>query len=117
MVRRAELNFNIDDPLGWVEPRLLPGGNEVLVENQGVLELWCLKSGQRIWSAPEDKECFSFDFELTNEGRTLNIASVFSSIEQEGVCVSFRTKDRLGAQWFLALYEYFHTTSTFTAQC
>lgn len=55
------------------------------MENQGVLELWSLEHGKCIWTAPEDKECFSFDCELIGDGSTLNIAGVFSSLDQEDV--------------------------------
>lgn len=87
MARRSELNFDIRDPCGWVEARLLPGGQNILVENDGILELWSLQNNKCIWSVPGDKECFSFDCEFTNEGNVLNIAGVFSNIDQEDVYV------------------------------
>lgn len=79
VARKAELRLDAGDPTGRVDPCLLPGGKDVLVENQGSLEFWSLETGERMWTASEDEDCFAFDCEVTDAGETLNIAGMFAT--------------------------------------
>ncbi|KAH8108855.1 hypothetical protein DFH11DRAFT_1516248 [Phellopilus nigrolimitatus] len=77
-----ELRINTADPadLDGIDPRLLPGGQHVLLERRGQLELWSTNSRELVWTAPADSEnhgCISFDFELVEDGKTLMVAGVF----------------------------------------
>ncbi|THH10694.1 hypothetical protein EW145_g1143 [Phellinidium pouzarii] len=79
-----QIELHVDVPLdatpSRLDPRLLPGGREVLVENGGRLELWSLVSHERLWTAPHNEghcECLSFDFELAQDSAILNIAGIF----------------------------------------
>lgn len=82
ITRRVELQVGLPedgDPDKGVKPRLLPGGREVLMENYGRLELWSLLSKERLWVSPEykDRDCITFDFQLSDDGKAVNIADVF----------------------------------------
>lgn len=68
-----------------VEPRVLPGCQEIIVVNCGRLELWSTETKSRIWFLPiyeEYFDCVSFDCELkpgkTGNSKQLVIAAVFS---------------------------------------
>ena len=69
------------DPDKGVKPRLLPGGREVLMENCGRLELWSMVSKERLWASPvcQDRDCITFEFQLSDDQKTLNIVDVFAT--------------------------------------
>ena len=67
-----------------VEPRLLPGGKEVLILNCGRLELWSLVTKERIWEikSPVGRfSCAGFDFDIVDNGNVLNVAILFEDFE------------------------------------
>lgn len=78
-VRKAEFTIELFDSEKYVKPRLLPGGRELLVDNSERLELWSLDSKESLWVSPafENRECIRFDFQVSDDGRTVDIIDVF----------------------------------------
>ena len=81
--RRVEMQVDYPAtgrPVGRPEPRLLPGAREALLICGGRLELWELETRVCVWTAPDREagyDCVSFDFEVAEDGRTMNIAGIF----------------------------------------
>ncbi|THH02967.1 hypothetical protein EW145_g6647 [Phellinidium pouzarii] len=86
----------------WVEPYILSNCKYVLLDNRGQLELWSMVSRRRIWASPSSTEnrrdCFSFNFELQEDGDVLVVAATFLNVAW-GTCslcvykIDFRTGD------------------------
>lgn len=77
--RKVELTVGSPGASKCVKPRLLPGGKEVLVDRNDVLELWSLEKKERIWVSPhyEDRKCLKFDFQLSDDKEALYIVDQF----------------------------------------
>ena len=65
-----------------LDPRLLPGGQRLVVNNNGRLEIWSLEPRQRLWAATsphEDlgRDAISYDCEVAENGAAIMIAAVF----------------------------------------
>lgn len=73
------------EPRTCISARILPGGKEVVVLNCGRIEIWSLEEGQCIWACPDyegGQFCLTYDFELADDKKSLNIACVFDSMIQ-----------------------------------
>lgn len=83
-----DIELSINPPEGnnlqaCISPRLLPGGWDAVILNCGRLELWSLDTRTRLWACPQYEGghyCLSFDMDLSEDGKTLNIAGVFDSM-------------------------------------
>lgn len=67
-----------------MDVRLLPGGNQVLVENRNVIELWSVEQREMLGATPAcipHDMCLAFDFEVARGGKELVIAAVFIDTE------------------------------------
>ena len=68
-----------DEFMRRVDPRLLPGGKYVLLEDDGVLKLWSVEKEQLIWTAQSarDVTCMAFDYEVVDGGNMVMVAGMF----------------------------------------
>lgn len=68
-----------------VDPRLLPGGKHVLLEDDGVLKLWSVESGHLLWTAVTSRDvvCMAFDFEVVEGGDKVMVAGMFIDRERD----------------------------------
>ncbi|KAL5532571.1 hypothetical protein ACEPAF_4345 [Sanghuangporus sanghuang] len=67
-----------------VEPRLLPGGRDILILNCGRLELWSLVTKEKLWEikSPVGRfSCAGFDYDVVDDGNMLNVAILFEDFE------------------------------------
>ena len=63
------------------KPRFVPGGALIFVQNNGQLELWCIRPARRLWITPGPSErllCRAYAFEMQQDGETLVIAVAYS---------------------------------------
>lgn len=63
------------------KPQFVAGGEYILVENYGQLELWGIRPTKRLWITPPPSEsfhCHSFASELQQDGEALIIASTYA---------------------------------------
>ena len=82
IVKEDEINFTEGVITRPMEPRRIPGGDEVLLGRSGKLEIWSLATHQCIWTAPSPPRayfCTSVDFDVVGKGREVMIACEFSS--------------------------------------
>lgn len=82
IVKENEINFTEDVVTRPIEPRRIPGGDEVLLGRSGKLEIWSLDTRERIWTAPSpsgDYFCTSVDFDVVENGQEVMLACEFSS--------------------------------------
>lgn len=74
------------DAFGRVEPLILPGGEYVLIENRGQLELWSVDPVTCLWVAPLPSfgrlDCTAFEFELQQHGSELVVAAAYIDTER-----------------------------------
>lgn len=57
-----------------LKPQIIPGGSFILLERQGQLEIWEVRTSRRIWIGPEHSDygpCYSFGAELQEGGKKL----------------------------------------------
>ena len=64
-----------------VDPRLLPGGQYLVINNSGRLEIWSVPYRRRLWAAyegpRENQDVISFDCELNEEAGSIMVAAVY----------------------------------------
>jgi hypothetical protein len=71
-----------------IEPRLLPGGKQVLLSCSGRLELWDLESRNRIWTAPGPaghRYCSAVDVDMVEDGNVLIVAAEYDAPDNTGI--------------------------------
>lgn len=62
------------------KPRFVPGGAHIFVQNNGRLELWCVRSARRLWITPDPSErllCRAYAFEMQQGGESLVVAAAY----------------------------------------
>ena len=82
LVKEDEIHFTEEVITRPVEPRMIPGGDEVIFARSGKLEVWSLTTHEHLWTAPPPQRsyfCTSLDFEVVENGRAVMIACEYSS--------------------------------------
>lgn len=85
LIQKAEVAFDSPDEPDeangrMVEPRVLPGGERVLIVRSGTLELWDVPNGRHLWSGESPgrhNRCSYSSIDVIENGRTLMIAAKF----------------------------------------
>lgn len=75
----------VEEFLPRLDPRLLPGGKYVLLDDNGTLQLWSVEGKEHIWTADFDRDvtCMAFDSEVVDEGQTVMIGGMFIDKERD----------------------------------
>ena len=86
-----------------VTPQLLPGGEHVLVEIQGRIELWDLKTQSRLYEAPSESQtdyCATYAFDLVDSESELRVMLAVLFVREDATAYvrvfSYKFAENLG---------------------
>lgn len=66
-----------------LKPEIVAGGEYIITENKGYIELWSIRASERLWASPTPGGslfCHSFVSELQQHGEILAVAAAYVNL-------------------------------------